>query len=79
MAEIKQLKEGNKVIYPLTSTQAIVDENGNRVSILTEERVEEMIEDKVTSANVTNIVSITQADYDALEAKDATTLYLITE
>ena len=35
MAEIKQLKEGDKVIYPLTSTKAIVDENGNRVTIPT--------------------------------------------
>ena len=35
MAEIKQLKEGDKVIYPLTSTKAIVDEQGNRVSIPT--------------------------------------------
>lgn len=35
MAEIKQLKEGDKVIYPLTSTKAIVDEEGKRVSIPT--------------------------------------------
>ena len=35
MAEIKQLKEGDKVIYPLTSTKAIVDESGKRVSIPT--------------------------------------------
>ncbi len=35
MAEIKQLKEGDKVIYPLTSTKAIVDESGNRVTIPT--------------------------------------------
>lgn len=35
MAKIKQLKEGDKVIYPLTSTKAIVDENGKRVSIPT--------------------------------------------
>lgn len=35
MAEIKQLKKGDKVIYPITSTKAIVDENGNRVSIPT--------------------------------------------
>lgn len=35
MAEIKQLKEGDKVIYPLTSTKAIVDEVGKRVSIPT--------------------------------------------
>lgn len=41
--------------------------------------VEQAIEDKVTSTNVTNIVSIAQADYDALETKDETTLYLITE
>lgn len=35
MAEIKQLKEGDKVIYPLTSTKAIVGEDGKRVSIPT--------------------------------------------
>ena len=35
MAEIKQLKEGDKTIYPLTSTKAIVDENGNRVTLAT--------------------------------------------
>ncbi len=35
MAKIKQLKEGDKVVYPLTSTKAIVDENGNRVTIPT--------------------------------------------
>jgi hypothetical protein len=39
----------------------------------------EELGDMVTSSNVTNIVSITQADYDALETKDETTLYLITE
>lgn len=27
MAEIKQLKEGDRVVYPLTSTKAIVDED----------------------------------------------------
>lgn len=43
------------------------------------ERIEEVAENKVTSANVTNIVSITQADYDALESKSEATLYLITE
>jgi hypothetical protein len=66
MAEIKQLKEGDKVIYPLTSTKAIVDEEGKRVSIL-------------SSPTIQSIVSITKADYDALESKDETTLYLITE
>lgn len=66
MAEIKQLKEGDKVIYPLTSTKAIVDEEGKRVVIL-------------SSPTIQSIVSITQADYDALETKDETTLYLITE
>lgn len=35
MAEIKQLKEGDKVVYPITSTKAIVDEEGKRVSIPT--------------------------------------------
>jgi hypothetical protein len=58
-----------------TKTSQLTNDSG----YITEERVEEMIEDKVTSANVTNIVSITQADYDALGTKDATTLYLITE
>jgi hypothetical protein len=58
-----------------TKTSELTNDSG----YITEERVEEMIEDKVTSANVTNIVSITQADYDALESKDENTLYLITE
>ena len=66
MAEIKQLREGDKVVYPLTSTKAIVDENGDRVVIL-------------SSPTIQNIVSITQADYEAIETKDDTTLYLITE
>lgn len=58
-----------------TKTSELTNDSG----YITEGRVEEMIENKVTSANVTNIVSITQADYDALEAKSGTTLYLITE
>jgi hypothetical protein len=58
-----------------TKTSQLTNDSG----YITEERVEEMIEDKVTSANVTNIVSITQADYDALDSKNDTTLYLITE
>ena len=58
-----------------TKTSQLTNDSG----YITEGRVEEMIEDKVTSANVTNIVSITQADYDALETKDENTLYLITE
>ena len=33
----------------------------------------------VTSPTIKNVVAITQADYDALESKDDTTLYLITE
>ena len=33
----------------------------------------------VTSQNIASIVSISQADYDALDSKDDTTLYLITE
>lgn len=62
MAEIKQLKEGDKFVYPLTSTKAIVDEEGKRVSIptktsqlvndreyTTEWRVEEMIEEAILS------------------------------
>lgn len=58
-----------------TKTSQLTNDSG----YISEERVEEMIEDKVTSANVTNIVSITQSDYDALGTKDETTLYLITE
>ena len=62
MATIKQLKQGEEVIYPLTSTKAIVDENGKRVTIptktsemtndsgyITEGRVGEMIEDAIVS------------------------------
>lgn len=55
MAEIKQLKEGDKVVYPLTSTKAIVDEEGKRVVILTEERVEDMIANSITNALNTEV------------------------
>lgn len=68
MAEIKQLKEGDKVIYPLTSTKAIVDEDGKRVSIptktselnndsryITEGRVEEMIANSITNTLNTEV------------------------
>jgi len=33
----------------------------------------------ITSPTIKTVVAITQADYDALEVKDETTLYLITE
>lgn len=55
MAEIKQLKEGDKYIYPLTSTKAIVDEEGKRVSILTEDKVEEMITQSITNVLNTEV------------------------
>lgn len=79
MAMIKQLKQGEEVIYPLTSTKAIVDEQGKRVSIPT--KTSELINDSgfVNSQTIKSVVAITQADYDALETKDETTLYLITE
>ena len=35
--------------------------------------------DFVSSTSVKNIVSISQADYDLLDAPDSKTLYLITE
>lgn len=54
-SEIKQLKEGDKVVYPLTSTKAIVDEEGKRVSILTEDKVEEMITQSITNVLNTEV------------------------
>ena len=47
MAEIKQLKEGDKVVYPLTSVKAIVDEQGNRVTIATTDDIQEAIQQAV--------------------------------
>lgn len=57
MAEIKQLKEGDKVIYPLTSTKAIVDEEGKRVSIPT--KTSELTDDRgyVTSEELATAIS----------------------
>lgn len=43
MAKIKQLKEGEEVIYPLTSIKAIVDEDGKRVNIPT--KTSELVND----------------------------------
>lgn len=57
MAEIKQLKEGDKVIYPLTSIKAIVDEEGKRVSIPT--KTSELTNDSgfVTSEELATAIS----------------------
>ena len=57
MAEIKQLKEDGKVIYPLTSTKAIVDEGGKRVSIPT--KTSELTNDSgyVTSEELATAIS----------------------
>lgn len=49
MAEIKQLKEGDKVVYPLTSTKAIVDEQGNRVTLATTADIEQAIQSAITN------------------------------
>lgn len=57
MAEIKQLKEGDKVVYPLTSIKAIVDENGKRVTIPT--KTSELTNDRgfVTNDELTTAIS----------------------
>ena len=57
MAKIKQLKEDGKVIYPLTSTKAIVDEEGKRVSIPT--KTSELTNDSgyVTSDELATAIS----------------------
>ena len=47
MAEIKQLKEGDKVIYPLTSTKAIVDEEGKRITIATTDDIQAAIQEAI--------------------------------
>lgn len=47
MAEIKQLKEGDKTIYPLTSTKAIVNEQGERVTLATTADIEQAIRENI--------------------------------
>ena len=47
MAEIKQLKEGDTVIYPLTSVKAIVDEQGNRVTLATTDDIKAAIQEAI--------------------------------
>lgn len=47
MAEIKTLKQGDTTIYPVTSTKAIVDEQGNRVTIATTDDIKEAIQQAV--------------------------------
>ena len=56
MAEIKQLKEGDKVIYPITSTKAIVDEEGKRVSIPTKTSELENDSEYATMGEVGNLI-----------------------
>ena len=45
----------------------------------TKEDVGEAIADKVASSAVSTVTVLSQAEYDTLETKDETTLYLITE
>lgn len=45
--KIKQLKEGDKIVYPLTSTKAIVDEQGNRVTLATTADIEQAIRESI--------------------------------
>ena len=66
-------KDGNR-IYPLTHVSAVVDDEGKTIT-----EIVERASGAITSPAIQSIVSITQADYDALESKDETTLYLITE
>ena len=40
-------KEGDKVIYPLTSTKAIVDESGNRVTLATTDDIQAAIRESI--------------------------------
>ena len=61
MAEIKQLKQGEEVIYPLTSTKAIVDEEGKRVSIPTKISELENDSDIVSSEPTEEVVSDIEA------------------
>ena len=39
--------------------------------------LQKTIKSKTTGVGISNIVAISQADYDALEVKDSTTLYVI--
>jgi hypothetical protein len=55
MADIKQLKEGDKFIYPLTSTKAIVDEEGKRVTLATTADIEQAIRESITNALNTEV------------------------
>ena len=52
-------------------TEGIVDEVVEIVE-------QELLQDYVASEDVHNIISLTQAEYDALPTKDASTLYVIT-
>jgi hypothetical protein len=57
MAEIKQLKEGNKVIYPLTSINAIVGEDGNKISVPT--KTSELTNDSGYISTIPNLLKNT--------------------
>lgn len=43
------------------------------------EETDRLSEQKVNGSGIKNIIALTQAEYDALEEKDATTLYIITD
>lgn len=92
MATIETIKKNGKFIYPLTSTKAIVDEEGKRVNIPTKTselendseyatmgEVESLLTAK-PSSNLTSIVSISEEEYNSKLADgtlSSTTMYVI--
>lgn len=61
--------------------KALSAEQGKELKGMIPTKVSELENDEgyITSPTIKTVVAITQADYDALEVKDETTLYLITE
>lgn len=45
----------------------------------TKDEVDEIVEDKVESSNITTMLALTQEDYDDIVTKDPSTFYIITE
>lgn len=63
--------ENNGIVLPVTHERGVVDSSG--VNLQTK------LAQKVDSADIDNVVELTQAQYDALSTKDSRTMYITTD
>lgn len=73
-----QLASDTAVLETSLGTLTFVDDGVGNLTILNSDgSTLTVVSNSVTATDVTNIVQLTQAEYDALGTPDSTTLYII--